>query len=108
MHQRNIKYVHVCGIENVLLKIADPMFTGFCVETQTKCAAKIVDKLRYNEPINNICYMKNKQIRIVDFGLNSDLSTQILFDSKQENSLFSLGDICSYFFDVSFLETLCK
>lgn len=41
MKQRSIKYVHVCCINNVLAKYADPAFTGLCVLNNIECAFKV-------------------------------------------------------------------
>ena len=41
MRQRGVKYVHVCHVDNILCKLADPVFTGLCISNGFQCALKV-------------------------------------------------------------------
>ncbi|CAF0847423.1 unnamed protein product [Rotaria sordida] len=107
MKKRQIKYIHIYCVDNILVRIADPIFLGFCLDKKTDCAAKVVKKSFPDEPVGVICKIRN-HFRVVEY---SEIPEQVAQRKKTDNSeelLFNAGNICNHFFTFDFLQDICQ
>lgn len=64
MENRDIEFVHAFSIDNILTKVGDPLFVGFCIAQRADCGVKVIEKLVPEESIGVVCMVNEKwQVR---------------------------------------------
>lgn len=51
MEKRGIKYIHAFGVDNALVKPADPTFVGYCIQQGADCGNKVLWKCEPGEKV---------------------------------------------------------
>ena len=55
MRRRGVKYLHAYCVDNVLVKVADPVFVGYAIQNGADSANKVVEKAFPEEAVGVIC-----------------------------------------------------
>ncbi len=105
METRGIEFLHAFSIDNILLKIADPVFIGYCAEQGADCGVKVIEKVLPDEAIGVIC-MVNEKWQVVEY---SEISKSIAEKRADDGSLlFKAGNICNHLFSTKFLRKITE
>lgn len=105
MEERGIEYVHVYCVDNILVRVCDPMFVGYCINKQVDAGAKIVQKKEPTESVGIICRVSG-QYKVIEYSeVSESISHQR--DESTGRLVYDAGNICDHFFKVSFLRDVC-
>lgn len=103
MKKNNIKWVFVGGVDNILLKIVDPLLVGATVIQNNKIASKSVIKINPRERAGVFCKIDGKP-GIIEY---SELPDEMV-EEVDENGDLVFGDvnILSHLYNIDALEQL--
>lgn len=104
MIKRNIKYVHTFGVDNAVVKVADPIFVGYMIEQKAEVGCKSCPKACPEEAVGVLC-KKDGCYTIVEY---SELDSEIAKRTNPDGSLYlNNGFICNLGYSINFLNTVC-
>ncbi|KAJ3017357.1 UNVERIFIED_CONTAM: UDP-N-acetylglucosamine pyrophosphorylase [Siphonaria sp. JEL0065] len=103
LEKRGIPYVHAYCVDNCLVKVADPIFIGYCVSKNTGCGVKVVPKRAANEPVGVVC-LREKKFSVVEYSeIPQELSEQVNPDGSL---VYRAANIANHFYTIEFLNSI--
>ncbi|KAF9358892.1 UDP-N-acetylglucosamine pyrophosphorylase [Mortierella sp. AD094] len=101
MAERKIEYLHAYCVDNCLVRVADPVFIGHCVQKNADCGAKVVRKKSPDEPVGVVC-LRNATFNVVEYSeIDSEVANRV--NPKNGQLSFGAGNIVNHFYTVDFL-----
>ncbi len=98
-----IEYLNVFAVDNVLQRIADPLFIGAMLERGVSCGAKVVKKSAPDEKVGVMC-LKDKAPSVVEYyELTEELMNTL--DESGERA-YNYGVILNYTFKTDILKEI--
>ena len=103
LHARGIEWLNCFAVDNVLQRIADPLFVGATLESGCACGAKVVRLAAPDEKIGTIC-LEDGQPSIIEYYE----MTEELMNAKNPDGTkaYNFGVILNYLFRIKDLETI--
>lgn len=99
--KNHIKYLHIMGVDNSLVKMADPLMVGYSIDKNLQIVSKYVAKRDAHESVG-IHLLENKKIIIMEY---SDMPESMKVEMKEDNTLkYSEAFICTLLLRLDLLE----
>ncbi|KAJ3080331.1 UDP-N-acetylglucosamine pyrophosphorylase [Quaeritorhiza haematococci] len=103
LEKRGIPYIHAYCVDNCLVKVADPVFIGYCVQKNADCGAKCVPKSSPSESVGVIC-LKNNKFAVVEY---SEIDPKMAEATNPDGSLvYNAANIANHFYTTEFLKKI--
>lgn len=103
VHKRGIEWLNIFAVDNVLQRIADPVFVGATIDSGRVSGAKVVRKAEPNEKVGVLCLEDGKPSIVEYYEM-----TEEIINSRQPNGdlSYNFGVILNYLFRVDKLEEI--
>lgn len=100
---RGIEWLNIFAVDNVLQRIADPVFVGATLDSGCVSGAKVVRKADPNEKVGVLC-LEDKRPSIVEYY---EMTDEIINSREPNGDLsYNFGVILNYLFRVDKLEKI--
>lgn len=100
IRQLGVEYLNVFSVDNVLQKIADPVFVGATLQENCVCGSKVVAKADPNERVGVLC-LEDGRPSIVEYY---EMTDEIIHSRDEDGRLlYNYGVILNYLFEVKTL-----
>ncbi|KIJ22033.1 UDP-N-acetylglucosamine diphosphorylase [Paxillus involutus ATCC 200175] len=101
---RGVQYVHAYCVDNCLVKVADPVFLGYCIARQADCAAKVVPKTSPSESVGVVARRGDK-FSVVEYSEITKEQAE-LRNPQTGELVFNAGNIANHFYTTAFLQSV--
>lgn len=103
LRARGIKFIHAYCVDNCLVKVADPIFVGCCIERDAQCGAKVVRKTIPTESVGVIA-KRGDAYGVIEYSeLSRDKAE--MRDAKGDLAFWA-ANIANHFYTTAFLDTV--
>ncbi len=83
MESKGVKWVFIGGIDNVLLKMVDPLFMGLAIEKGVNLAGKSIVKANPEEKVGVFC-KRNGRPSVVEY---TEITQEMAYESDEQGEL---------------------
>eukprot|EP00793_Prasinoderma_coloniale_P000229 PRCOL_00005739-RA len=107
MRKRGVEALFVYGVDNALVKMADPTFMGYCAEAGAEVGAKVVEKASPTEKVGVYTQTgtsASPKLAVTEYSELTSADAMAL--SKDGGLRFRWSNLCMHYFTVDFVERM--
>lgn len=105
IHEMGVEWLNVFSVDNVLQKIADPVFVGATLDEGCVCGSKVVAKADPNEKVGVLCLEDGRPSIVEYYEMTEEM---IRLRGEDGRLLYNYGVILNYLFEVDTLTKIMK
>ena len=103
LHKRGVEWLNIYAVDNVLQRIADPVFVGATIVSGVNCGAKAICKTEPYEKVGVLCKDGDQPDIIEYYELTDEMANM---RDENGNLVYCYGVIMNYLFRLSRLEEI--
>ena len=105
MREKNVKWIYICGVDNIMVKPIDPLFIGLTIAEEKQIASKSIKKAYPEEHVGVFC-KRNGRPGIVEY---IELSEEMAILRYQSNDLvYGEANIVSHLLSIEAIEKISE
>lgn len=103
MKKRGVEILSYFQVDNPLVTLADPVFAGYHIQSNSDMSSKILKKVSPDEKVGNICIGDGKPT-VIEYSDMTEENTNAV--DSEGNLLFWAGSIAIHMINVDFVEEI--
>ena len=105
IHQRGVEWINIFAVDNVLQRIADPLFIGATILNGKVSGSKVVRKVDAYEKMGVLCLEDGRPSVVEYYEMSKDMAEST---DETGNLRYAFGVILNYLFRVDKLEEIVE
>lgn len=104
MEEKNIKWVYICGVDNIMVNMVDPILLGLTIKNNFVCASKSVKKAYPEEKVGIFC-KKNGKPAVIEY---IEMTDDMIYSRKDGELVYGESNIISHLFRIDALKKIAE
>lgn len=106
MEKHGVEAVDCCSVDNILVRLGDPVFAGFCASKGIQCGARVVAKSHPGEKVGVFAQRLGK-LEVVEYSELDPLAA-MAEDPSTGVLKYNWSNICLHYFEREWLQSVSK
>ena len=106
MEKHGVEALDCCSVDNILVRVADPVFAGYCASNSIQCGARVVAKAYPEEKVGVFAQRAGK-LHVVEYS-ELDPTEASSVDPDTGILKYNWSNICLHYFEREWLKRVSK
>jgi len=107
MARRGVVGMHVFAVDNAAVRVADPVFFGYCLGMGADVGSKVCPKAGPHEKVGVLC-LRDGVYSVVEYSEMDKATAELRAEGGSGELVFNAGNLCIHFYSRAFLESACS